>query len=379
MSKTWYQIQAKSNDEASIDIHAEIGAWGISSTDFLRDLRGLGEVKQIRISIDSPGGSVFDAYSIANALMKHPATVTAEVAGMAASAASYIACAADKLIMPENSWLMIHQPWTVAIGDSDDMRETADFLDRQGDKIMRLCAAKAGMNQEQLEAMIADSPGKELWLDGLQAEELGFADEVINRIEVFAKFDTSRFVMTPKSLQANSDTDSQVAPVDETAPAPVEPVAPVEASAEAEVEQPAPEAEVEEATPQASLIQRAIAALTGRPDTSAVQAKLDEANTLVATLHATNASLTARISELEPLAQERNELLAAIQTVEASAVAQVAALGFNPDKEADLPTAGDDKPKPSFLEQFNALTGAERTAFYNAHKTEIFKAEQAQS
>ena len=377
-NKTWYQIKAKANKPkaADISIHDEIGLWGISASAFMRDLRGMGELDEIHLSLHSPGGDVLDGWAIYNALKSSKAKITARVEGLAASMASVILQAADVREVHENSYVMVHNPWGLAVGDAEEMRDTADLLDKLGNGLVNAYTSRTGNSEEDVRAWM----DAETWMDGKEAVERGFADLLLDGVALSARaFDSRKFKMTPKSLQ-NSDSAPIVATVDETPPdAPVEET-PVEAQVETPAVEPVAPVEAEsETAPQASLIQRAIAALTGRPDTSAIQAKLDEANALVATLHATNASLTARISELEPLAQERDELLVAIQTAEAVAVAQVASLGFNPDKEADLPTAGDDKPKPSFIEQFNALTGAERTAFYNANKAEIFKAEQAQS
>ncbi len=370
--KTWYQIQAKSNGDrntADISIHDEIGIWGISASRFMADVKALGAVDEINLSIHSPGGDVLDGWAIYNALRSNKAQVNVQIEGLAASMASVIAMAADKITMHENSFMMIHEPWGMAIGDAEEMRDTADLLDKLGNGLVNAYVGRTGNDEETIREWMK----AETWMDGKEAKARGFADVVTGAVAMSAKFDTRRWKMTPQSLTTNSDSTPIVATVDATPPdAPVD-ESPVEAQVETPAVEPIAPVEVEaEVAPQASLIQRAIAALTGRPDTSAIQAKLDEAENLVATLHATNASLTARISELEPLAQEREELLAAIQTAEQRAAAQVAQAGFTPQTEIELPQASGAQAK-SLLEQFSELKGEERTTFYNANKNELSK------
>ena len=370
--KTWYQIQAKSNGDrntADISIHDEIGIWGISASRFMADVKALGAVDEINLSIHSPGGDVLDGWAIYNALRSNKAQVNVQIEGLAASMASVIAMAADKITMHENSFMMIHEPWGMAIGDAEEMRDTADLLDKLGNGLVNAYVGRTGNDEETIREWMK----AETWMDGKEAKARGFADVVTGAVAMSAKFDPRRWKMTPQSLTTNSDSTPIVATVDATPPdAPVD-ESPVEAQVETPAVEPIAPVEVEaEVAPQASLIQRAIAALTGRPDTSAIQAKLDEAENLVATLHATNASLTARISELEPLAQEREELLAAIQTAEQRAAAQVAQAGFTPQTEIELPQASGAQAK-SLLEQFSELKGEERTTFYNANKNELSK------
>ena len=80
--------------------------------------------------INSPGGSVFDAVAIYNALKRHTGTVTVWIDGIAASAASYVAMAGDEIIMPENAFLMIHDPSGIVMGTATEMREMAEVVSR---------------------------------------------------------------------------------------------------------------------------------------------------------------------------------------------------------------------------------------------------------
>jgi ATP-dependent Clp endopeptidase proteolytic subunit ClpP len=357
--KTWYQIQAKKDKPkaAEISIHDEIGLWGVSASAFMRDLRGMGELDEIHLSIHSPGGDVLDGWAIYNSLKNSKAKITARVEGLAASMASVILMAADTVEIPENAYVMIHNPWGLAIGDADEMRDTADLLDKLGNGLVNAYTSRTGNSEKEIREMM----DAETWMDGKEAVERGFADKLLDGVALSARaFDNRKFKMTPQSLTQNSDSTPIVATVDAT-PA-VEPVAPVEVEAEA--------------APQASLIQRAIAALTGRPDNAAIQAQLTEAQSLNATLQAANASLTARVAELEPLARERDELLAAIQTAEAKAAAQVASLGFTPESERSLPDAETDK--GDILAQFNAITDpVESSKFYKQNQAALIAAQRS--
>jgi ATP-dependent Clp endopeptidase proteolytic subunit ClpP len=364
--KTWYQIKAKTDKPkaADISIYDEIGMWGVSASAFMRDLKSMGELDEINLSIHSPGGDVLDGWAIYNALKNNKAKVTARVEGLAASMASVILMAADEIEIPENAYVMIHNPWGVAIGDAEELRDTAELLDKLGNGLVNAYASRTGNDEDEIREMMS----AETWMDGKEAVERGFADTLLNGVALSARaFDTRKFRMTPNAIQANSESPEQVAPVEETqSQAPVESPTTVEAEVETVVEETPVVIETEVAPP-ASLIQRAIAALTGRPDTTEIQAQLNEAQSLNATLQAANASLSARVAELEPLAKEREALLIAIGTAEQRAAAIVASVGFTPTTEEQLPQADGDK--GDILEQYNAITDpAERTKFYRENQ-----------
>lgn len=195
MSKSWFSIQAKAEDpaQAEVSIHAEIGGWGIMARDFIRDLRALGPVSQIDLSIHSPGGSVFEGWAVYNALQNHDAQINVRIEGLAASMASVIAMAGDTITMPENSYMMIHDPWGFAMGGAEDMRKNADLLDKLKANIVNVYAERTGIAVEHIEMMMAD----ETWMDGKEAAELGFADEVTGKVEMAAHFDLSRYRNCP--------------------------------------------------------------------------------------------------------------------------------------------------------------------------------------
>jgi enoyl-CoA hydratase/carnithine racemase len=148
------------------------------------------------LRLNSPGGSVFDAVAIYNALQRHAGTVTVSIDGIAASAASYIATAGDEIIMPENAFLMIHDPSGMVMGTASDMRSMAEALDKIGASLLRGYAAKSG----KVEKDIAQLMAKETWLDAAEALDMGFADTMAEPVKMAASFDVSRFRNTPPEI-----------------------------------------------------------------------------------------------------------------------------------------------------------------------------------
>lgn len=133
-------IQKDGENIGRMDISGEVGwdfygdAWDAGY--FNEQLKNLGEVNLIELHINSPGGSVFDGIAIYNALVQHPATIHVYVDGIAASIASVIAMAGDKIYMPSNTMLFIHEPWMYTAGNADDLRKDADMLDKNKDAIV---------------------------------------------------------------------------------------------------------------------------------------------------------------------------------------------------------------------------------------------------
>lgn len=179
----WYEIVAKkadAPDEAEVFIYGEIGDsfWGesVSARQFAKDLAGV-TAEKITFRINSPGGEVFDATAIANAISIHPAHTTARVEGLAASGASLIAVSADETVMMPGSQLMIHDAWGFAIGNAADMKEVMDLLDHLSDGLAEQYAAKAGGEPKAWrKAMKAET-----WYSADEAVAAGLADRVLPR------------------------------------------------------------------------------------------------------------------------------------------------------------------------------------------------------
>ena len=161
---SWYTIRnADDAERAIVVLDGEIG-WDVMSSDFARDLRAV-TAPAIDLQINSPGGSVWDGYAIYNALKTHPATVTAHIIGVAASAASFIAMAADEIVAYRPSEMMIHDAagyvdvWMMAnptdlarvIAELDELRVS---LDQTSDEIASLYAGKAGGTTAEWRALM---------------------------------------------------------------------------------------------------------------------------------------------------------------------------------------------------------------------------------
>jgi ATP-dependent protease ClpP protease subunit len=172
-TRNWYSIRnATSADEAALYLYDEVGGWfGATAEQFVSDLSAVTS-PSLRVHVNSPGGSVFEGLAIANALRAHPANVTVQVDGLAASIASVIAMAADRIEMAPQSMLMIHEASGVCLGDSAEMAKMAEVLDIISDNISDAYAAKAGGTAaEWREAMRAES-----WYKAADAVAAGLAD-----------------------------------------------------------------------------------------------------------------------------------------------------------------------------------------------------------
>lgn len=127
---------------AVVDLFGEIG-WDVWADEFVRDLAAI-TAPSINLNINSPGGDAWDGFAIYNALVMHPANVTAHITGIAASAASFIAMAGDTIIAHRPSQMMIHDASGLCFGNAADMTETAAILDQLSNEIAAVYARRAG-------------------------------------------------------------------------------------------------------------------------------------------------------------------------------------------------------------------------------------------
>jgi ATP-dependent Clp protease, protease subunit len=195
--RSWYAIRARA-EGAEVSIYDEIGAWGVSAKSFLAELGALPDDGPLTLRLNSPGGSVFDAVAIHNALRRHAGPVTVWIDGIAASAASYVAMAGDAVVMPENAFLMIHDPSGLAMGTAEEMRAMAEALDRIKGSLVAGYAAKSGRSEDEIAALMT----RETWLDAAEAVALGFADRIADPVRIAARFDVGRFRNAPPALVA---------------------------------------------------------------------------------------------------------------------------------------------------------------------------------
>lgn len=187
--KKFWEMTQTGNDSADVNIDGEIVSykWDDSDTtgaSFRDDLKKLGDVKTINLHINSPGGSVFEGISIYNQLKQNKATVNVYVDGLAASIASVIAMSGDTIFMPQNSMLMIHNPWTMCMGNAKELRKQADDLDRVGEQSVKTYLAKSNgkIDEDRLRQLMDD----ETWLSAEEAVDYGLADEILEANQAVA-------------------------------------------------------------------------------------------------------------------------------------------------------------------------------------------------
>lgn len=200
-SNTWYAMEQKIDAEgnkstkAEIFIYDEIGGFGVNAGQFLEELENLGEVEQIDLRISSPGGSIIEGNVIFNAIKRHSANVTVYIDGMAASMASVIAMAGDEVIMADNALLMIHNPWTVSIGDSEQLRKDADLMDKMKSAIIN-AYSRSSYTEEELEELMNATT----WFTASEALEAGFIDGTTEGLQAAASI--SELSMIAKQAEA---------------------------------------------------------------------------------------------------------------------------------------------------------------------------------
>ena len=134
----------------------------------------------ITVWINSPGGDVFAAAQIYNMLRDYKGSVTVKIDGIAASAASVIAMAGDKVCVSPVAMMMIHNPATMAMGEAKDMQKAIAMLNEVKESILNAYEFKTGLTRARLSHMMDD----ETWFNAKKAVELGFADEIMTRSEV---------------------------------------------------------------------------------------------------------------------------------------------------------------------------------------------------
>lgn len=170
----WYTINNNAGTgTAAIYVYGEIGYWGVTASDFVAELSRL-NVASIDLHISSPGGEIFDGMAIFEALRSHSAQVTTYVDSLAASIASVIAMAGDRIVIAPYGEMMIHDGSGYCVGNAADMTEMAELLDRQSNKIASVYADRAGGTLEDWRARME----AETWFSAAEAVAAGLADEV---------------------------------------------------------------------------------------------------------------------------------------------------------------------------------------------------------
>lgn len=195
--RTGVRVEAAADGEATVYVYDAIGPWGLEASTFVQSVAPI-QASVIHLRINSPGGDVFDARAMKTALQNHPAKVIAHIDGLSASAASFLMMAADEIEIADGAFVMIHEPWGLAIGNAGEMRETATLLDRVNDAIVNDYLGRTGKAEADVRAWMA----AETWFTAAEAVENGFADRISGKPSANAAFDLSAYRNAPKALAA---------------------------------------------------------------------------------------------------------------------------------------------------------------------------------
>ena len=175
------RFEAQAENEYKLSIYGAIGGWfsEANAESIRRELKDV-QAEKIHVHINSGGGSAFDGVAICNMLKQHDAEIIVHIDGWAASAASVIAMAGDKIIMPKNTMMMIHQASTYEFGNADDFEKTAKDLRKIDSALAASYTSRFVGSEEELKQLLKD----ETWLTADEAVALGLADEVVEEIEI---------------------------------------------------------------------------------------------------------------------------------------------------------------------------------------------------
>ncbi|KRM85829.1 atp-dependent clp protease proteolytic subunit [Lactobacillus hominis DSM 23910 = CRBIP 24.179] len=190
------------------------GEDGVSAIDFRDALQSIGDVKEINLHINSPGGNVFEGVAIYNMFQQNKAKINVYIDALAASIASVIAMSGDAIFMPENSMLMIHNPFEGVVGNANELRKEADALDKITQLSVSAYVNKANGKIDQ--AKVQKLMDNESWLSAEEAVNYGLADQILPANQAVAVLDGNamkHFKHIPKQLATEENKPKKQEPV----------------------------------------------------------------------------------------------------------------------------------------------------------------------
>ena len=202
--KKFWKIKALDEKTGELTLYGEISNetwWGdeVTPKEFKSDLDDLGNIDTLNIYINSPGGDVFAGQAIHSMLKRHKAYKNVYIDGLAASIASVIAMSGDTVFMPKNAMMMLHNPWTIGVGNSEEFRKLAEDLDKIRESLIAAYEGHSALTRDEI-ISIMDA---ETWLTATECEEYGFCDVVQEEKQLAASIDRrllGRYKNTPKKL-----------------------------------------------------------------------------------------------------------------------------------------------------------------------------------
>lgn len=213
-------MNKKTQNKGEIYIYGDIvsSKWDetdVTAVDFKNELNQLGDVSEIDVHINSAGGNVFEGHAIYNMLKMHKAKVNIYVDALAASIASVIAMSGDTIFMHKNSFMMIHNSWIMTLGNSKDLRQTANLLDKTDQSSNNAYLDKAtNLSEEELKQLLE----AETWLTADEALEKGLADEILGASEIAASISKDSYQMfkhVPENIEKDVDKITTVSDIQE--------------------------------------------------------------------------------------------------------------------------------------------------------------------
>ena len=191
----WFSIKAAADGVTEILIYDYIGWPYNDPIDLIAALAEAGDGK-VLVRINSPGGDVFDAMAIYNALADSRATITTRVEGLAASAASFVMLAGREVHAYKNTMIMIHEPWAYLAGNQHELRDSADVLEMITENMVDIYVAKSNQAGAAIRKMLK----AETWFNAKEAKKIGFIGKIVEGgKEAKATFDLSIFANAPKN------------------------------------------------------------------------------------------------------------------------------------------------------------------------------------
>lgn len=376
MARNWFSIRNSSADSLVIDLHDEIGMWGVTAKDFAATLKAAVKPRAITLNIDCPGGDCNDGFTIYDSLIASGADITVNITGLAASMASVIMLAGNTIRIAENGRVMVHRVTGGAMGNADELDAAAKVIKQFEDRIVSLYMKRTKKDEAEIRDMMKAQLGT--WFFGNEAVEAGFADEVIKgtkakafRGEWAAKFtylpaalfDTKANSMEPQTDPTNSEATETV----EVEQTPVEETSPPEVEVPVEAEQAPVETEAK------GILARIAAAFSGD---AAMKAELATARDALAakdgeitSLKAELAIATAKAAQLDAVTAELKRIEAEQKTIAQAAAEVAASHGLRADQTGNLPPPSESM---SVLDQFNSITDPEKKReFYLANISKL--------
>jgi len=171
---------AKSQAENTLQLFGVIGEGGLTDEAVLNRIDTFQDAKTIRVVVNSLGGHVAHGLTMYHALRSHSAKVEVEITGVAASMASCIAMAGDKVSMAEDALFMLHDPWVGTEGNADQLRAAADMLEKHGESLAGIYSRKSGIPEDEIRTMMSRDGGEGTYLNAREALNAGFIDEVLS-------------------------------------------------------------------------------------------------------------------------------------------------------------------------------------------------------